>query len=269
MQTETIVGCVVAAVLAVFSASGEVKANRIEAVGDYPSHLQGGCTDGASLWWSHTTELVRTDLDGQVLAHAKGLQPHHGDLCVVSGTVYVAVNHGKFNTEQGADSWVYAYRGDDLTFITRWKVPELRHGAGGMTWRGGHFFVVGGLPPTHSENYVYEYTPAFEFVDRHVLKSGWTNLGIQTVDFSGGRFLFGCYGGKNKLSGEKVPTLTLMTPPDFSHVEKIKEDTSVGVCRFGGRLWRATLSRVGEESPRRYTVALVPTKSSAFNHDLK
>ena len=257
-------GCAVAALLSSCSVAG-VKGNRIDSEGDYPPHLQGTCTDGTSIWWSHTVELTRTDLNGKVLAHAKGLRHHHGDLCVVDGTVYVAVNHGQFNTEQEADSWVYAYKGDDLTFINRWKVPELRHGAGGMTYKDGHFFVVGGLPPTHDENYVYEYTPQFEFVERHVVKSGWTNLGVQTVDYSNGRFYFGCYGGLNKITKVRVPTLTLITKPDFSGIVKVKEDTSTGVVRLGGRIWKAIMSKKEVDGKRRYTVAMEPAKSPEFN----
>ena len=237
---------------------------RITSEGDYPSHLQGVCTDGKDIWWSHTTELVRTDRNGKVLSHARKLQSHHGDPCVVAGTVYVAVNLGKFNTEDKADSWVYAYKGDDLSFIKRWKVPELCHGAGGMTYKDGRFFIIGGLPPSHNKNYVYEYTADFVFVKRHVLESGWTNLGIQTVDYSNGKFVFGCYGGSNKVTGEKVPKLALVTGPDFTGLEKVKEDVSTGNVWFDGRRWRATMNLIdknAKRSERRFHVALVPVKS--------
>ncbi len=241
-------------------AFGADKGKRINSEGDWPSHLQGVCTDGTNIWWSHTVELARTDLNGKVLAHAKGLKSHHGDLCIANGTLYVAVNLGQFNTEQDADSWVYAYKSDDLAFIKRWKVPELRHGAGGITYKDGHFFVVGGLPPTHGDNYVYEYTPGFEFVERHVLKSGWTNLGIQTVSYHGGRFYFGCYGGRNELTGENVPTLTIVSNPDFSVVSKVKESTSEGLVLLYGHAWRAVLHKI-QDRPRRFTVSLVPVSS--------
>lgn len=260
--------CIVGiAAMAAATAAAKV-GERIDSEGIWPMHLQGVCTDGSSIWWSHTVELARTDLNGKLLNHAKGLKSHHGDLCVVSGIVYVAVNHGKFNTEDKADSWVYAYKGDDLSFIKRWKVPELCHGAGGITYKDGHFFVIGGLPPTHNENYVYEYTPDFVFLKRHVLNSGWTCLGIQTVDYSGGRFFFGCYGGSNVVSGVKVPSLTLVSLPDFSSVEKVEESTSVGLLRLDGRMWRAVRSRVDENAKgraRRDRVALVPTQSKAFS----
>ena len=239
---------------------------RIDSDGAWPMHLQGVCTDGESIWWAHTVELVRTDMKGKLLNHTGRVKSHHGDLCVVSGVVYVAVNHGKFNTENLADSWVYAYKGDDLSFIKRWKVPELCHGAGGMTYKDGHFFVVGGLPPTHNENYVYEYTPDFTFVKRHVLHSDWTNLGIQTAEYYGGRFFFGCYGGSNEVTGVSVPSLTLVSR-DLSSVEKVAESTSIGMLHIGGRMWKALRSRVDKNatgSARRDRVALVPTTSEAL-----
>ena len=261
--TKRIVASLAAALCIAPFASFAAPAERIESEGDYPPHLQGVCTDGKSIWWSHTVELVRTDLKGHVLAHAKGLKSHHGDLCVADGTVYVAVNHGKFNTEDKADSWVYAYRGDDLSFIRRWQVPELCHGAGGMTFKDGHFFVIGGLPDTHDRNYVYEYTPEFKFVKRHVLESGWTNLGIQTVDYSDGKFYFGCYGGKRKSGEKKVPSLTLVSPDDLSSVEKREPSVCEGILKLDGKLWRAQIKALDRTVPRskmRYRAWLTPVK---------
>ena len=264
MNTKTTAKILGAAVLlASVCAEGSVL-RRITSAGDYPSHLQGVCTDGKDIWWSHTTELVRTDRNGNVLAHAKKLKSHHGDLCIVDGTVYVAVNLGKFNTEDKADSWVYAYKGSDLAFIKRWKIPELCHGAGGMTYKDGRFFVVGGLPPTYKRNYVYEYTSDFVFVKRHVLESGWTSLGIQTVDYSDGKFVFGCYAGKNKVTGEKVEALALVTDADLSGLRKVKENAAIGTLRFDGRRWRATMNLIDKNAKgrdRRYHVALVPVNS--------
>jgi hypothetical protein len=146
-------------------------------------------------------------------------------------------------------------------------VPELCHGAGGMTYRDGRFFVIGGLPPTHKDNYVYEYTPDFTFVKRHVLKSGWTNLGIQTVDFSNGKFFFGSYGGTNKVTGEKVPSLTLVAPADLSCVSaKVEDNTSTGLFRLDGHLWKATIRKVNRDeqvhSKMRYTAAMVPVTAA-------
>ena len=79
-----------------------------------------------------------------------------------------------------------------LKLLAKHKVPQVKHGAGGIAERKGRFMVVGGLPEGVPENYVYEYDKNFKF-KRHVIKSGWTRLGIQAATFAQG--WFACYGG--------------------------------------------------------------------------
>ena len=56
------------------------------------------------------------------------------------------VSKAKFNRPAGeADSWVYVYDADTLVELAKHRVPEVVHGAGGMAWRDGRFFIVGGL----------------------------------------------------------------------------------------------------------------------------
>ena len=206
--------------------------------GDYRSgHLQGVATDGTHLYWPFTGTIVKTDLAGRVLATTTQVR-HQGDLCVVDGMVYIAVNLGRFNQETGAVSEVWSYDAKDLALKRKWKVPELVHGAGGITWHDGKFYVVGGLPKTHTCNYIYEYTPDFTFVKRHVLKTGYTLLGIQTAAFEHGRFLFGCYSSK------EAPIRTLSCPPDLSSFEVLQESMDVGVVDLGGQLWVARTRRM-------------------------
>ena len=107
--------------------------------GAYGGHLQGVCTDGTNIWWSFTVEIVKTDLSGKVLVSRKA-RSHQGDLCVKDGVVYVAANHGRFNTENLADSWVESYDAATLEPKKAWKLPEVPHGAGGMTWKDDRFF---------------------------------------------------------------------------------------------------------------------------------
>lgn len=168
--------------------------------GRYPKHLQGVCTnDRDAIYWSFTDVLVQTDLAGKVLRKIPAAD-HHGDLCHHDGRIYVAVNLGKFNQPAGqADSWVFAYDAGTLKELSRHKVPEVVHGAGGIEHRDGRFFVVGGLPPGTIENYVYEYDEQFVFQRRHVLASGYTLMGIQTTAFDGTHWWFGCYGSPQRL----------------------------------------------------------------------
>lgn len=189
--------------------------------GVYPRHLQGICTnDRDAIFWSWTDALVKTDTEGHILKQVP-VASHHGDLCFHEGRVFVAVNLGKFNEPLGkADSWVYVYDADTLIVLAKHPVPELVHGAGGMACHGGKFLIVGGLPPDVNENLLYEYDEAFHFVKRHVLASGHTDMGIQTVTFSDGTWWFGCYG---------KPKILLRADEQFKLTGKWEFDASLGI----------------------------------------
>ncbi len=204
----------------------------VQCEGTYPQHLQGVCVDDQSIYWSFTTQIVKTDLAGKLLKKVPAAS-HQGDLCIHDGLLYVAVNLGKFNDPQGnADSWVYVYRAADLSLVTKHEVQEAFHGAGGIGYRDGRFFVVGGLPGGYEENYVYEYDKDFSFIKKHSIASGHTLLGIQTATFADGRWWFGCYGS---------PAILLVTDADFKMMGRYEFNCSLGIVGLpGGRLFSAT-----------------------------
>ena len=205
----------------------------VQCEGTYRHHLQGICTNEKdAIYWSFTTELVKTDTNGKVL-NKVAVANHHGDLCHVDGKVYVAVNLGKFNDPNGnADSWVYVYNADDLSLLTKHETQEVFHGAGGIGFRDGQFFVVGGLPDTVDENYVYEYDSEFRFVKKHVIKSGHTHLGIQSAAFANGHWWFGCYGN---------PRVMLKADSSFGFLGKHQFDCSLGIVGLpNGRFFVAS-----------------------------
>lgn len=200
--------------------------------GKYQHHLQGVCADRDAIYWSFTTTLVKTDRQGKLLTKVS-VANHHGDLCHHNGKIYVAVNLGKFNDPKGnAKSWIYVYEGSSLNEVARHAVPEVFHGAGGIGFHKGNFFVVGGLPNDISENYVYEYDGNFKPLKRHVITSGHTHLGIQTAAFVNGHWWFGCYG---------TPKITLVTDTDFKMIGRYTQDCSLGVAQNDeGRIWVAS-----------------------------
>ena len=195
--------------------------DNVECDGDYQHHLQGVCTnDTDAIYWSFTTEVVKTDRRGHVLKKISVVN-HHGDLCFNEGKVYVAVNLGRFNDPQGnADSWVYVYKADTLELVSKHETQEAFHGAGGIGVMDGCFYVVGGLPKGVGENYVYEYDAEFQFVRKYVVKSGWTRLGIQSATYHDGQWWFGCYGS---------PAILLKTDPNFRMLGRYEFDCSLGV----------------------------------------
>jgi len=206
------------------------KEETMDCQGSYKGHLQGVATDGEFLYWSFTVTIVKTDLAGKVVA-AVEVPRHHGDLCVRDGVVYVAVNLGWFNFEDRGISEVRAYSAGDLSPVGCWKLPMCGHGAGGMTYADGRFFVVGGLPATHEKNYVYEFTPDFDLVHRHELMTGQTLMGIQTAAFEDGRFLFGIYGCRGNPPG------SLECPRDLKSFTRRLGSGNVGVVKLGGTYW--------------------------------
>src|SRR5690606_40402027 len=106
------------------------------------------------------------------------------------------------------------------------------HGAGGIGFRNGRFFVVGGLPNGVAENYVYEYDDTFKFQTKHVIDSGHTHLGIQTATFAHDRWWFGCYGD---------PKILLVTDSEFRMKGRYEFDCSLGIERLSmGRLLAAS-----------------------------
>ncbi|MGZ0167349.1 MAG: hypothetical protein ACKVII_25790 [Planctomycetales bacterium] len=194
---------------------------NVKCEGDYKHHLQGVCTNERdALYWSFTTDLVKTDRTGRVQKSIP-VANHHGDLCFLDGKIYVAVNLGRFNDPKGnADSWVYVYDADTLDFIAKHETQEVFHGAGGIGVMDGRFFVVGGLPDGVEENYVYEYDSKFKFTQKHVMKSGWTRLGLQSATFHDGAWWFGCYG---------TPKILLKTDAKFHMLGRHELDCSLGI----------------------------------------
>jgi hypothetical protein len=115
---------------------------------------------------------------------------------------------------------VYVYRADDLAELARHKTHEVVYGAGGIAYHDSRFIVIGGLPIGVEENYAYEYDGDFRFIKRHVIKSGYTLMGIQTAAYSAGFWWFGCYG---------KPQVLLKTDESFRLVGKYLFDCSLGI----------------------------------------
>ncbi len=201
-------------------------AEDIVCEGSYGGHLQGLDCDGEHIYWSFTVALVKTDMNGKLLASVEAPR-HQGDLVVHDGRLYVAVNLGKFNQEPGeADSWIYVYDAGDLSLLEKHEAQEVVHGAGGMAFDGERFIVVGGLPENYDENYVYEYDTDLRFVKRHVIASGQTRKGIQTACYAEGQFWFGCYGYPDNAA-------ILVTDGAFNLTAQLDTKGSIGIAGIG------------------------------------
>jgi len=194
---------------------------QIVCPGSYGGHLQGIATDNAkAIYWSFTTDLVKTDAKGNLLIKVT-VPNHHGDLTYHGGKIYVAVNLGEFNKDKGhAKSWVYVYDAEKLDLVSKHSTPEVVHGSGGIDCHNNNFYVVGGLPKGHTENYIYEYDKNFKFLKKHTIKSEYTLMGIQTACYAQGYWWFGCYGKSGLLKTDK----------SFKLLGKYDFECAVGIC---------------------------------------
>ena len=234
------------------AAPGQTAFQPVTCEGSYRQHLQGVCTnDRDAIYWSWTDVLVKTDAKGHVLQQLK-VASHHGDLCYHDGRVYVAVNLGKFNEAPGkADSWVYVYDADTLAEVAKYPVPEVVHGAGGMAFHKGEFYIIGGLPADIAENYVYEYDAAFKFQQRHVIASGHTDKGIQTVTFAEGAWWLGRYG---------KPAVLLRADENFKFTGRWKFNASLGIIGLGNGEFLIGANTKDKEHQGRLILARVDEK---------
>ena len=222
---------------------GIMSASGVTLSGAYPGHLQGVCTnDRDAIYWSMTTNLVKTDVSGNIVRQI-AVPSHHGDLCHVDGKIYVAVNLALFNDPQKrAESWIYVYHGGDLSLLARHAVNEVVYGAGGLAFGDGRFIVVGGLPDGIGENYIYEYDKDFRSGRRIVLKTGQTYKGIQTAAYDGDHWWFGCYGNP------AFTEVLIRTDRDFGAIQTFAFDASTGIAPLGRGVFLIARSACGKES---------------------
>ncbi len=169
-----------------------LSARTIPCEGSYTGHLQGIATDGKHIFWSFTTMLVKTDMEGKLVKKIQ-VPRHSGDPCLLNGKLYIPVNRGKFNQPKGAskDS-IQVYDAETLELLKTVETPECDHGAGAIGAFQNHIWLTGGLPNDAPSNIILEYTEELEFVKRHE-SQGHTNKGIQTLKRMHGLWWCGVY----------------------------------------------------------------------------
>ena len=180
--------------------------DEIRCAGEYAGHIQGLATDGETIYWSFTSAVVRTDLNGKVLAKHP-LAVHGGDPCFAGGKLYVplgtnfSLEPGKKekkhkagkNKKPAADNFVLVLD-PDLKPLRTIPLVGFKYGAGGIACRNGRFYIVGGRPAGRPGNTIHEYGADFKPLRRIEIDFN-SSSGIQTINFTpAGRCLLGCYG---------------------------------------------------------------------------
>lgn len=250
---------------------------KIKCEGEYPWHLQGVATDGTNIFWTFTTVLVKTDLDGRVLGKVeigRG-DGHMGDLCCRNGRVFVGMNLEYRNGCRRGDE-VWEYDGAALKLIKKHPTPEAVWCNNGVEFFDGNFWVITSAPRHCRYNMVFRYTADFKFIQCQMIDSGWTNLGVQTVCRHGDKMLFGCYGAPNDGWQPHKPCTLVVDggalayrntrvhgefPPIVPCERRVEKNTAEGMLVLDGRVMAARSIRLSPESERknqRWSALLLP-----------
>lgn len=170
--------------------------------GEYPHHLQGFASDGESIYWSFTSVLMKSDMNGKKIKEIP-VPTHHGDCCVHEGKLYVATHlawPAKVRT-----SWIYIYDCEDLTLLDRVRIEEVDYdGVDGITYCDGHFYVCIGKDPDNPRefNLIFKMTEDFKLVEK-LQVPGKTTYGVQACGWSNGFFWLGTYSNLGTIQCDK------------------------------------------------------------------
>lgn len=204
-----------------FCLAGTVPAaDRIDLEGDYSGHLQDVWKEGGTLWWAHTDTLVKTDLDGRILASAL-VGGHHAGLEVKDGRLYSAVcaYNGEPRGETTPDCHVMVgeYDADTLAQV-KMHVLDINDRAGSFCFLADGTCLVGclrhpDLQPTEIK--FHHLDRDFRLIRTHVVDVGRAvALGIEVIRRVGNDVYLFPYGTLAvRLSGTTLQVTGLVGTP--------------------------------------------------------
>lgn len=266
-----------AAIAASCMAAYGAKKGEIRCEGVYPLHLQGVATDGKSIFWSFTSVLVKTGLDGKFISkyEIERKAGHMGDLCCNGGKVYVGVARGEVRGCQTGDE-VWEFDSAAMALLKKHPTPQTVWSNNGIEFYDGSFWIISSAPKHCRYNMVFRYTPDFRFMRCQMVDSGWTNRGVQTIFRRQDEILLGCYGtAGNVENAHKSCTLVVdgkalaemkgpgKAPEIVPCGRRVEVGTSEGMLELGGILMAGRsirLSPKGEKLNQRYGAKLVPVE---------
>lgn len=143
--------------------------------GKYGGHLQDVTRAGDFLYWAHTRTILKTDLNGKVLASVRDLD-HNAGCQVRDGKLYVAVcTRGGIISPEDREKYklqINVYDASDLHLIEKKVIEDAFDRAGSLAILPDGSFVVGCLrPPDVRVDQVrfYHLSPDFKVLSRHVI----------------------------------------------------------------------------------------------------
>ena len=259
----TVVTTLLAAAL--FAGAPVQAKDEIRLEGDYAGHLQDVWYDGAGhLYWAHTRELVKTDLDGRIQKRVP-VDGHHAGIEVRNGRAYVAVcamqNTTGGKTTPGCRVTVGEYDAETLDLVAM-HVTDIRDRSGSLTILDDGTFLVGCLRPQDvrpDQVRFHHLDRDFKLIRSYVLDNVPVRLGIEVIKREGDGYRLFVYGAdKDK---QPLDFDSILLDRDFREVSRAKFGGACGFVRMNGERWIGKSSR--DKVSKRYASRLVRVGMSA------
>ena len=236
--------------------------DEIRLEGDYSGHLQDVWYDGAGhIYWAHTRDLVKTDLEGRILKRAE-VDGHHAGIEVRNGRVYVAVcamqkrTGGK--TTPGCRVTIGEYDAETLDLIEM-HVTDVHDRSGSLAILDDGTFLVGCLRPQDirpDQVRLHHIGRDYRLIRSYVLDNVPVRLGIEVIKRQGDGFVLCLYGTDRNKKGLDFNSIRL--DRDFREVDRGMLGGSCGLILDGSRVWIGKTQR--DKETRRYTSRLVRSR---------
>ena len=201
--------------------------------GEYPGHLQDVWFDGKdTLYWAHTEDLLKTDLTGKILKHAK-VEGHHAGIELKDGKLYIAVcamqSKTKGMTTPDCRVTVGEYDAETLDLV-KMHVTDIHDRSGSLAILPDGTFVVGCLRPQDIEKTQVRFHHLdrdFKLIKSYVVDNVPVKLGIEVIKRKGDFIYLNMYGEPSMVKLDK----------DFKEVSRGKLGGAMGLVLEGKKYW--------------------------------
>ena len=213
---------------------------EIRLEGKYDGHLQDVWREGPYIYWAHTQDLLKTDLSGRIVRHAR-VEGHHAGLEVRDGRLYTAVcimqGKTKGKTTPECRVTVGEYDAETLELV-KMHVTDINDRSGSLTILDDGTFLVGCLRPQDialTQVRFHHLDRDFRLIRSYVVDNVPVRLGIETLKRKNGFVYLGLYGSDK--DHKKLDFDTVKLDGDYREVWRGRLGGSYGSFEDGRFRW--------------------------------
>ncbi len=142
---------------------------------------QGIATDGLFLFVQNSQQLLKYDLDGNLVQAGPRLPLHHGGIVCLRGKIYAAVSG--CDPEGTDEHYVHVYDGRSLALVEKHDIgAHFTVCAGGIAYRQGRFFVAESFFDNDHLDRIVEFDESFQPIQDYTI-SFKSPYGVQGLEY--------------------------------------------------------------------------------------